>query len=219
MSSELISLDKHLDVIIDNERAINAHAESMIERAIESGRAALEIKASLPHGQFTKFMEEHCPVGQRQITRYMKAAEAQELLPEFKAQYEKVSHLNGGIKGFLDYAYKKPASLQSHDGGKQDNQNYIYLITNPAFPGWVKIGQTVDIERRLSEFQCSAPNNSYPFECHASFEAPGDLSDKNLHGVLRHLFDSEGEWFQMDVADAEKLLSGFLRDSAKQEAA
>lgn len=50
---------------------------------------------------------------------------------------------------------------------KKDNKiEYVYVLTNPAMPEYVKVGRTNNIERRIKDLSkdTSVP---LPFECYA----------------------------------------------------
>ena len=40
-------------------------------------------------------------------------------------------------------------------------QGYVYLVSNSAFEGWVKVGCAVDVEARLRSYQTSDPNRGF----------------------------------------------------------
>lgn len=67
-----------------------------------------------------------------------------------------------------------------------DKKGVIYIMTNPSFPEYVKIGYTNDVERRRDEL-----NNStavpYAFRIFATYEVDSNLSDKKLHAILDKL--------------------------------
>lgn len=54
-------------------------ADKAIEHAKQAGVLLLEVKASLPHGEFTKWVDVHLTVSQRQAQRYMAAAQGKAL--------------------------------------------------------------------------------------------------------------------------------------------
>jgi len=41
---------------------------------------------------------------------------------------------------------------------------YIYIISNPAWKGYYKIGRTVDIHSRMGSYQTSSPHRDYYLE-------------------------------------------------------
>lgn len=63
---------------------------------------------------------------------------------------------------------------------------YIYIMTNPSFENFVKIGYAEDVERRLKEF-----NNStvlpYSFRVYATYKVDSKLTDKKVHAIIDSL--------------------------------
>lgn len=81
-----------LTTITDQAQQIEAHhaaahaaADKAIEHAKQAGVLLLEVKASLPHGEFTKWVDVHLTVSQRQAQRYMAAAQGRELVRKTKS--------------------------------------------------------------------------------------------------------------------------------------
>lgn len=66
------------------------------------------------------------------------------------------------------------------------NSGVIYILTNPSFPGLVKIGYADDINSRLKQL-----NNSeclpYAFRVYATYEVSSRLSDKKVHSIIDRL--------------------------------
>ena len=90
---------------------------------------------------------------------------------------------------------------------------YVYVLTNPAFPDFVKIGKTKrPIEKRVKELsrQTGVP---VPFECFCCFKFPKDRSkpvEKGIHKGLdsrREL--KRKEFFKVNPADVKALLESY----------
>lgn len=65
--------------------------------------------------------------------------------------------------------------------------NIIYILTNEAMPGLVKIGFTQDLTQRLREL--STPTGvPLPFECHYAAEVPEHVK---VEGLLHQLFSDQ----------------------------
>lgn len=98
------------------------------------------------------------------------------------------------------------------------SKGVIYVLTNPSFPEYVKIGYADNLERRLKEF-----NNSsclpFAFRVHCVYEVDDRLTDKKLHSMIDKLnpdlraietFDGKPrvrEFYNMSADDAYELLS------------
>ncbi len=63
---------------------------------------------------------------------------------------------------------------------------YIYILTNPSFPQYVKIGYATDVKQRLEELNRSTAV-PFAFRVYATYEVDSALSDKKLHSILDKL--------------------------------
>ena len=63
---------------------------------------------------------------------------------------------------------------------------YIYIMTNPSFREYVKIGYAKDVKQRLEELHRNAAV-TFAFRVHATYEVDSALSDKKLHSILDKL--------------------------------
>ena len=88
---------------------------------------------------------------------------------------------------------------------------WVYIITNEAWPEWVKVGMADDPEKRLSGYQTSSPMRDY-----ALFEAynVGDrrAAEKAAHDILKDTHTKKGEWFKCNPAVADVLIRGTMSE-------
>ena len=63
---------------------------------------------------------------------------------------------------------------------------YIYILTNPSFKQYVKIGYATDVRQRLAELNRSTAV-PFAFRVYATYEVDSALSDKKLHSILDKL--------------------------------
>lgn len=63
------------------------------------------------------------------------------------------------------------------------NNGYIYILTNPSFPQYVKIGYADDVEKRLAQLNRSecVP---FAFQVYATYEVNSRLSDIQIHKLI-----------------------------------
>ena len=74
---------------------------------------------------------------------------------------------------------------------------YVYLITNPAWPGLVKVGRAVDPKERRSTFNCSDPMRRYRIEAAVLFP-DRYVAEAEMHRIL-HKYRVGGEWFRCNL--------------------
>lgn len=66
------------------------------------------------------------------------------------------------------------------------SKGFIYILTNPSFPQYVKIGYATDVKQRLDELNRSTAV-PFAFRVYATYEVDSALSDKKLHSILDKL--------------------------------
>lgn len=67
-----------------------------------------------------------------------------------------------------------------------DSVGVIYILTNPSFPEFVKIGYADDMDRRLKELNKSECI-PFAFRVYATYEVDTRLSDKKIHTIIDKL--------------------------------
>lgn len=65
-------------------------------------------------------------------------------------------------------------------------KGYIYILKNPSFPDYVKIGYADDVEERLRQLN-SSECIPYAFRVYATYEVSSRLMDKKLHSIIDRL--------------------------------
>lgn len=83
---------------------------------------------------------------------------------------------------------------------------YLYIISNKAWPGFVKIGVTENLTKRLQSYQTSSPHRDYVLEY--SLHHPRYLeAEKKIKDVMTY-FASEirNEWYKVDLQFAKSRL-------------
>lgn len=115
-------------------------------------------------------------------------------------------HKPGKYKGFVDAAF---SSLKNYTESKQGQ---IYIMINPAYPGWCKVGMAVDAEDRVNQFQTGSPFRDY--QLFKFFETDNRReSEKQAHYILQEKIDDRrGEWFHTTPEEAEKILTGYFEE-------
>lgn len=100
----------------------------------------------------------------------------------------------------------------------KEGTGFIYILTNPSFPDYVKIGYADDVQKRLKQLnrtECTP----FAFRLYAYYEVGERLQDKKIHELidrlnpsLRSVEELEGktrkrEFYRMPASDAYSLLS------------
>ena len=105
----------------------------------------------------------------------------------------------GRYKGFEEAAF---SSLENY---KTSPEGQVYIITNPAWEGWVKVGMAVDAMDRLKNYQTSSPFRDYTLLY--SYEVNDRRAGESAaHARLAKECDNINEWFRIPHAVANELI-------------
>ena len=76
---------------------------------------------------------------------------------------------------------------------------HIYILSNPAWKGWYKVGMAVEATDRLPTFQTGSPFRDYKLEYYKHFKDRRS-AEKEVHNLLiaSHVV-RKGEWFKSPV--------------------
>ena len=100
---------------------------------------------------------------------------------------------------------------------KKQSKGVIYVLTNPAFPEYVKIGYADDLEKRLKHLNRSECL-PFAFRVYCVYEVNERLKDKDVHALIDKLnpslraidsFDGKTrtkEFYSMSAEDAYEIL-------------
>jgi len=109
----------------------------------------------------------------------------------------------GRYKTFEDAAF---SSLSKYELSREGQ---VYIITNPNFPDWVKVGMAVDSEDRLNGYQTSSPFRDYAlFTCWSVTDRRS--AESEAHALLEKSFDRKGEWFNCTPEQAQSALADLM---------
>lgn len=98
-----------------------------------------------------------------------------------------------------------------------DNKSVIYVLTNPSFPEYVKIGYADDLERRLHELNRSECL-PFAFRAYCAYKVKDRLKDKDVHALIDRInpelraietFDGKPrvrEFYNISAEDAYEIL-------------
>jgi hypothetical protein len=114
-------------------------------------------------------------------------------------------HKPGRYKNFEDAAFSSLAKYETSVEGQ------VYVIVNPNFSEWVKVGMAVDSEDRLNGYQTSSPFRDY------ALVSSWDVNDRRAaeteaHIELQKLYERRSEWFKCTPEQAQEVVSGIARN-------
>ena len=112
-------------------------------------------------------------------------------------------HKPGRYKTFEAAAF---SSLEKYETSVEGQ---VYVITNPNFCSWVKVGMAVEAEDRLNGYQTSSPFRDY------MLNYSWDVNDRRAaeseaHSELQKLYERRSEWFKCTPEQAQEVVSGIV---------
>ena len=119
-------------------------------------------------------------------------------------------HKAGNYKGFEEAAF---SSLANYDSSLEGQ---VYIITNPAWEGWIKVGMAIDTQDRANQYQTSSPYRDYKVE-HTVATTDRRRLESLAHTLLGNAREQRNEWFKCDVETAKWYIDSALGDMNEKE--
>lgn len=92
------------------------------------------------------------------------------------------------------------------------SDGYVYIISNPDFPGYLKIGIAENIKARLSSYQTASPRRNYKVE-YKIYHPNCRLAEKQVQESLKMFaLKQRNEWFEVSLQVAIDRLNETLID-------
>ena len=110
----------------------------------------------------------------------------------------------------------------------ENKKGVIYILTNPSFPEYVKIGYADDVGKRLTRLNRSECI-PFAFRIYATYEVDSRLPDKKVHEIIDKLnpslrsIDTFGgkkrvrEFYAMDAEDAYSILEAIAQINGRAD--
>ena len=119
-------------------------------------------------------------------------------------------HKAGNYKGFEEAAF---SSLANYDSSLEGQ---VYIISNPAWEGWIKVGMAIDTQDRANQYQTSSPYRDYKVEYTINTQDRRRL-ESLAHTLLGNAREQRNEWFKCDVETAKWYIDSALGDMNEKE--
>lgn len=116
------------------------------------------------------------------------------------------------IKNRIKKGEKSPTLFAKFFGIKhKDEYNSVtegdvYIIINPAWEGWLKVGMALDAQDRLKSYQTSSPLRDYKLKYKKYFK-DRKKAEHTAHDLLdKESLDRNGEWFKITQIKARGII-------------
>ena len=94
----------------------------------------------------------------------------------------------------------------------KEHKGVIYILTNPSFKEYVKIGYAHDVEKRIQQLNRSE-TVPFAFRAYATYEVDSELTDKELHNLIDKL---NPDLRTIETFDGKKRVEEFYAMSAEE---
>ncbi len=106
-----------------------------------------------------------------------------------------------------NYKTFEGAAFASLEGYEKSTEGYVYIICNPCWSNWVKVGMAVDAEDRCNQYQTSSPHRDYKL-CYNKYFKDRRSAEKKVHEKLKKISTKyKGEWFKISVKEAKEIVN------------
>jgi hypothetical protein len=112
-------------------------------------------------------------------------------------------HKPGRYKNFEAAAFSSLSKYESSVEGQ------VYVVVNPNFPEWVKVGMAIDSEDRLNNYQTSSPFRDYVLNYKWNV-SDRRAAESESHTELHKLYERRSEWFKCTPEQAQEVVSGIV---------
>lgn len=83
---------------------------------------------------------------------------------------------------------------------------YLYIITNPSYPSWVKVGTTLNLKNRLHTYQTGSPFRDYKI-LYSLYHPEYLQAEKRIKETMRYFAKRiRNEWYEVDLNIAKNRL-------------
>ena len=100
------------------------------------------------------------------------------------------------------------AAFSALKGYEKTPEGYVYIIANPSFDGWLKIGMAIDAEDRCNGYQTSSPHRDYKLLYARKFNDRRTAEIKTMNKLKKVVKEHNGEWFKTDRNTAQEIIEG-----------
>lgn len=98
------------------------------------------------------------------------------------------------------------AAFSALSGYEKSSEGYVYVITNPCWKGWIKVGMAIDAEDRCKQYQTSSPFRDYALRFKKYFDDRRS-AEQQAHKKIKNICkDNNGEWFKVSISEAKEII-------------
>ena len=109
-------------------------------------------------------------------------------------------------KGMTPRMLARLFQMKHNNDYSKIKEGFVYILTNPAWKDWIKVGMAVDANDRKNNYQTGSPYRDYKLYYKRFFE-DRKTAEKKAHDVVSKIAtESNGEWFKINKNDAKGII-------------
>lgn len=112
----------------------------------------------------------------------------------------------------VDYNEYTKHHTGSHPWDNRNPLGCVYIIINPAWPEWIKIGKARKVDERCKGLQTSSPFRDYEvvyFIRTRRYHRLEEVAHKAIEKIAK---ERRNEWFKINIEEAKKVLDKLNRN-------
>ena len=118
-----------------------------------------------------------------------------------------------------NYKTFEGAAFSSLSNYEKSTEGYVYIITNPSWKNWVKVGMAIDAHDRCNQYQTSSPLRDYKLEHSKYFKHRRSAETKAHELCAKQATENNNEWFKINIKDAINLIESITEEQNERETA
>ena len=215
--TELTTIERSLEALqqdcVQKGHDLNGMMRQTVQAAINLGGMLGSLKAKMPHGDFTPWVEAHMPVGIKQCQRYMRVAKHAHLIAPEQALEMSLNEMDLAISGTRDISGR----WQFYDNEASKNtRQFVYVMTASHNASIVKVGISCNPALRARQLEVTpfqAFTVAHKVEIQEAYRVEQAVHlMAELRGYERLEFSNgeQSEWFKMNIDEAVALIDTVL---------
>lgn len=151
------------------------------------------------------------------LQTYCKPCKAERDFKYHKKSNAKQMYVNGKYIP-MTHPLHKPGRYKTLDDAwshceidSKSKEGEVYIIRNPAFTNWLKVGKAVNSEDRLNGYQTSSPHRDYVLEYCEHFDNRHE-AEAEIHRMLekhKDCHERKGEWFRTYIPTIKEVMNEY----------
>jgi hypothetical protein len=105
------------------------------------------------------------------------------------------------------------AAFSSFEKYNTTTEGYVYIVSNPAYEGWIKVGKAIDARDRLKSYQTSSPFRNYILEYSKFFNNRNSTEKIAHHNIGKIAEETRGEWFRANKYEAMVIIGEIVDET------